>query len=100
MCLCIIFNVVYTCTWCVSVYLKWWSVGLSLLPPALSSLSSQLAARGVWQASIFKVGDDVRQDMLALQIIQLFQDVFRSVGLSLYLVPYRVVATASGVGLI
>ena len=51
-------------------------------------------------ACIFKVGDDCRQDVLALQVIRLLQGALRRAGVDLFLAPYGVIPTGYECGII
>ena len=67
----------------------------------LSQESPEACSANVsWKSAIFKVGDDVRQDMLALQLMRLMKDICDSCSLDVQFFPYNVVATGSGSGII
>lgn len=49
---------------------------------------------------IFKSGDDLRQDMLTLQIIRIMDKLWKMEGLDLQLSPYGCISTGDEVGMI
>jgi phosphatidylinositol kinase/protein kinase (PI-3 family) len=49
---------------------------------------------------LFKVGDDLRQDVLTLQMIKLMDKLWTAAGMNLGMTPYGVVATGPERGLV
>ena len=68
--------------------------------PAPPRAATPTPPRLATQACIFKVGDDCRQDVLALQVIRLLTDALAKAGLDLFLAPYGVIPTAYECGII
>lgn len=51
-------------------------------------------------ALMFKIGDDLRQDQLVIQIITLMDQLLKNENLNLKLTPYKILATSPNAGLI
>ena len=50
--------------------------------------------------AIFKIGDDMRQDTLAMQLVGIMNKIWLKEGLDLKMITYRCMATGSGMGMI
>lgn len=49
---------------------------------------------------IYKNGDDLRQDQLCIQILLLFDKLWKAENLDLKLTPYRTIATSTDIGMV
>lgn len=67
-----------------------------------SSRHMELCQSEGWDcvAFIVKSNDDLRQEVLCLQLIRQFQDIFQSADLPLRLLPYGIIATSASTGMI
>jgi hypothetical protein len=64
--------------------------------------TSPFASSDNWRLAsvIFKSGDDLRQEQLAMQLIKQFDGIFRAAKLPLWLYPYEVLAVSADAGFI
>ncbi|XP_071463343.1 phosphatidylinositol 4,5-bisphosphate 3-kinase catalytic subunit delta isoform-like isoform X1 [Marmota flaviventris] len=72
----------------------------SKMKPLWIMYSSEQAGSGDSVGIIFKNGDDLRQDMLTLQMIQLMDALWKREGLDLRMTPYGCLPTGDCMGLI
>ena len=66
--------------------------GTAGAPPA--ALPLPLVAAPRHHRVMFKIGDDLRQDQLIIQMISLMDRLLKRVGMDLRLTPYRIIATS------
>ena len=52
------------------------------------------------KAFIVKSGDDLRKEVLAMQLVQLFQQILSSEGVDVYIRPYQIISTDRQAGLV
>ncbi|KDO24599.1 hypothetical protein SPRG_10130 [Saprolegnia parasitica CBS 223.65] len=67
---------------------------------ASSSFACQFPDHWDCSALIVKSNDDLRQEVLCLQLIRQFRDIFASAELDLWLLPYGIIATSASTGII
>ncbi|RHZ14493.1 hypothetical protein DYB31_010044 [Aphanomyces astaci] len=65
-----------------------------------STHASTYKAKWDIKAMIIKSNDDLRQEVLCLQLIRQFRDIFNSAELDLWLYPYGIIATSASTGII